>query len=304
MPDDFPIRSAPRVVPAEEAKLADTDLVMGVTIAGRSRAYPVNLMWGPQDEVLNDELGGAAIAATWCPIAHAGVVYDREVGGQRVEFGTLGLQNGVFQLYDDQTHSQWSQVSGIASRGPFVGRVLRKRDTMLTTWATWRRLHADTTVFYDPALPDNHVFNQGAIARITRAGPGPLRNEDLVGGVEGQEGSRAWLLRQLGVANVVNDRFDVMPVAVYLAGDAVTFRVMSRVVAGRVLTFSSQKQDRLRDAETGTTWDALSGRALEGPLAGRTLESLVVSTALWYAWKSEHPGTTLWGEETSDTAGR
>jgi hypothetical protein len=71
---------------------------------------------------------------------------------------------------------------------------------------------------------------------------------------------------------------------------------MSRRVAGRVLGFSVE-HDRLHDAETGSTWDALSGRAVSGPLAGRSLEARVVTTALWYAWSSQHSGTTLWGVE-------
>jgi hypothetical protein len=36
-----------------------------VVIGGEARAYPVNLMWKPENEVLNDRLGGAAITATW-----------------------------------------------------------------------------------------------------------------------------------------------------------------------------------------------------------------------------------------------
>ncbi len=41
------------------------ELVIGVVIDGSARAYPVNVMTGPSREVLNDELGGQVIAATW-----------------------------------------------------------------------------------------------------------------------------------------------------------------------------------------------------------------------------------------------
>jgi hypothetical protein len=40
-------------------------MILGVVIEGDARAYPVNLMWEPQNEVLNDTVGGAAITATW-----------------------------------------------------------------------------------------------------------------------------------------------------------------------------------------------------------------------------------------------
>jgi hypothetical protein len=157
-------------------------------------------------------------------------------------------------------------------------------------------MHPKTTVYFDPALTDRHAFIDDTIARITLAGDGPLRNEDLVAGVEGKGGSRAWLLRRLAASRVLNDAADGTPVVVFLAEDAVTVRVMGRSVGGRVLTFAVQR-DRLHDAETGSEWDALTGRAVSGPLAGRRLASLVVTTALWYAWRSQHPGTTLWGAD-------
>ena len=46
-------------------RLQDDELVMGLVVNGESRAYPVNMMHGPQREIFNDEVGGRAIAATW-----------------------------------------------------------------------------------------------------------------------------------------------------------------------------------------------------------------------------------------------
>ena len=43
----------------------DDELVLGVSIEGEARAYPLNMMTNPDREVFNDELGGRAIAATW-----------------------------------------------------------------------------------------------------------------------------------------------------------------------------------------------------------------------------------------------
>lgn len=46
-------------------RLNDDELVMGVVVNGESRAYPINMMHGPQREIFNDQLGGRSIAATW-----------------------------------------------------------------------------------------------------------------------------------------------------------------------------------------------------------------------------------------------
>ncbi len=45
--------------------LNPTELVLGVRVGKESCAYPINMLTGPQREILNDRLGGKAIAATW-----------------------------------------------------------------------------------------------------------------------------------------------------------------------------------------------------------------------------------------------
>lgn len=58
---EFPVKS---VAEAKDA-LNPSELVLGVTVGKESRAYPINMLVGPQREILNDNLGGKAIAATW-----------------------------------------------------------------------------------------------------------------------------------------------------------------------------------------------------------------------------------------------
>ena len=62
----------PTIVNAETKSVADvagqlgpTELVLGVSVNGQSRAYPINMLTGPSREIINDQLGGQAIAATW-----------------------------------------------------------------------------------------------------------------------------------------------------------------------------------------------------------------------------------------------
>ena len=61
-----PITEFP-VVDAKQANdwLHEDELVLGVTVAGQSRAYPINILTGPSREIINDQLGGRPIAATW-----------------------------------------------------------------------------------------------------------------------------------------------------------------------------------------------------------------------------------------------
>jgi hypothetical protein len=57
----FPIATAKLAA----GKINDAELVLGVVIEGQARAYPINMLTGPAREILNDSLGGHAIAATW-----------------------------------------------------------------------------------------------------------------------------------------------------------------------------------------------------------------------------------------------
>jgi hypothetical protein len=62
-----PVLSGFRILKGEAAVgvVADAELVIGVEIDGHARAYPINIMLGPEREIFNDELGGRPIAATW-----------------------------------------------------------------------------------------------------------------------------------------------------------------------------------------------------------------------------------------------
>lgn len=58
---DFPVVTAADA----QGKLGEAELVLGVEVNGKARAYPINMLTGPQREILNDQLGQLPIAATW-----------------------------------------------------------------------------------------------------------------------------------------------------------------------------------------------------------------------------------------------
>lgn len=63
----FPAITKPMIVAAEKAEkfVGDDELVLGVEIGKEARAYPINMLTNPTREIINDKLGGRAIAATW-----------------------------------------------------------------------------------------------------------------------------------------------------------------------------------------------------------------------------------------------
>ena len=53
----------PQYVPAEEAEIADDSYVLGIVVAGKARAYSLNLL--NNHEVVNDKIGELPFAAVW-----------------------------------------------------------------------------------------------------------------------------------------------------------------------------------------------------------------------------------------------
>lgn len=64
---DRPAITNPPVIAARDVsgQVTDNELVLGVVVNGEARAYPINMLTGPRREIVNDTLGGRAIAATW-----------------------------------------------------------------------------------------------------------------------------------------------------------------------------------------------------------------------------------------------
>ncbi len=52
---------------AEEVrdKVRESDLVIGLVVGGQAFAYPINMLGGPQREIINEEFGGVAFCVNW-----------------------------------------------------------------------------------------------------------------------------------------------------------------------------------------------------------------------------------------------
>ena len=136
----------PSTSQASEVEFLDTaDRVVGVTIAGQSRAYPIGVLnW---HEVVNDEGGGVPIAVIYCPLCDSVSVVDRRIGDSVLTFGVSGLiLNSNVLLYDRQDHALWSQLSLGAISGPHAGATLRHLPWEMTRFQAWRHDRPHSTV--------------------------------------------------------------------------------------------------------------------------------------------------------------
>ncbi len=298
--------------PAQARLLAPSDLVVGLSIRGDSRAYPVDLL--SIHEVVNDIVGNRPVAVTWCPLCSSALAFDRRIGGRVLTFGVSGFLYHANQiLFDRQTGSLWSQLAGGAVTGRMRGTPFRPEPLVEATWQDWLRAHPKTLVLSierDSRATDFTRPRQIVTARGIEETDQPYGSyftkvpvyypRRVRGIVDGSRvlgvllGGRAKaypidLLRRTGA---LDDVLAGQPVLVVYDGEALSGAVFSRRLRGRTLTFRFTG-DALVDLETGSRWSTQSGRAVAGPLAGASLRRLPSTVPYWFAWRAFHADTAL-----------
>lgn len=144
--DGIPSIDKPEFIKARDAGfIEDEDRVLGITIDGFSKAYPISILnW---HEIVNDSIGDVFFTITYCPLCGSGMAFDSHINGQVLSFGVSGLlYNSDVLLYDRETESLWSQLLSKAVTGKYKGTVLKMLPVRHTTWADWKQFHPSTLV--------------------------------------------------------------------------------------------------------------------------------------------------------------
>ena len=125
-----------------------------------------------------------------------------------------------------------------------------------------------------------------------------MDSKELVIGLVGEREQRAYSTWQLDRHEIVNDVFEGRAIAVTWCPLCGTGVVYDRTVDNRTLTFGVSGmlfRDALVmfDRETDTLWTHVDGRAIQGPLAGRTLVPVAAIHATWKQWKTLYPDSLV-----------
>jgi hypothetical protein len=291
-PGELPIRWA-SPVPAAAGDLRDEDMVLGVVVKTEARAYPVAALWDMAGHTVNDELGGTPVVVAMCPIAGITRAFHRKLDRSVVEFGSREeVDRGSLVLYDRGTGTHWDLLDGVATQGSHAGETLRRVPVLFTTWAHWKALHPHTTLHEPDDQPATNGIDASTMRRILLTGRGAPADRDWVVGFSGGDSAAAILVRSFVDDRVANIEVGDTPVVVFVTTDLTTIVTWQRAVEGRSLTFRA-KDDLLVDLETRSSWRALTGEAVAGPLQGKKLQRELSSNGFWHAWKAHHPGTVL-----------
>lgn len=298
-PDAIPAIDKPQFVSANKADIAPDAPVIGVSIGGEHHAYSLHLLNGY--EIVNDVVGGKPIATTWCPLCSTSIVYSRKVQGRVLSFGVSGkLWRNSLVMYDRETKSLWSHISGEAMAGPLKGKSLEPvAGTPRIQWQDWKRQHPDTKVLSVNGLedipdhyaryhtsPDIGIHGERAQdARITAKAP--------VIGVTVGKSAKAYPLSAFTEYSVIQDRIGGKPLLVFHDVPSGATAVYEATFGVRIVQPVENAEGSTVKDEQGNRWNLIRGVALEGPARGQTLKRLPHFRGYWFAWSDFHPQAEL-----------
>jgi len=134
-----------------------------------------------------------------------------------------------------------------------------------------------------------------------------LSDSDPVIGIEMDGQSRAYPLRIMAWHECVNDSIGNNHFAVFYCPLCDSTAVYDRCLGEEILEFGISGLiyqsnllffDRRKLSGKESLWSQLNGKAVVGPLSGKTLVNLPHQRVTWKTWKSMHPNTTVLDQTT------
>ena len=213
-------------------------------------------------------------------------------------------------MYDHQTRSLWSHITGEAIRGPLKGKRLKPlAATPQIAWKTWQLNYPRTRVLSVPTrggrreslnqdvYADYHASQRAGVSGMEYTDD-RLPNKSLVIGVQvpvedGTTQFRAYPLTHFSKTAVINDTLGEIPLLIFHDKTSFATAVFARNIAGDIRTFNVKDKHLVQD-NTGTRWNLIIGEATSGKEKGTRLERLHAINIYWFAWARYYPETSIY----------
>jgi hypothetical protein len=250
----------------DQSPLDDDEMVIGVRVGGDVRCFPLRQM--TYHHLVNDTIGGEAVAVTYCVMANTATTIRRESPDETFCVG--GLYGGVLMLRRSDTNDVFPQIAthSAVPDNPTSRTLQSGPPSVLTTYAAWKAKHPDTLVL---APVEQFMLQYEAYdKRPTKSAyvNNMLMNETVVRWDERLEpGTEVF-----GLATAT----DACAVPLATLRDVGTMRV------------------RLDGEIQHVRWDA----ELKTP-EPITTEGVTSMRAFWYAWSSFYPHTRIYEKEVA-----
>ncbi|MFZ6010042.1 MAG: DUF3179 domain-containing (seleno)protein [Bacteroidota bacterium] len=279
-------------VEAKNNSVPANNLVLGISINGESKAYPIEII-GYHHQV-RDTVGREPVMVTYCTVCRTGRVFSPQVEGRWETFRLVGMDHFNAMFEDSGTQTWWRQVNGEAIAGPLKGQTLKEIPAEQMSLRAWLELHPDSKILQPDTTYNEHYeglkdFDEGTIqSGLEHRDSLSWKEKSWVVGVQLGTQARAYDWNELLTQHVINDTLSKTPIAIAVDGDSLSFYVWKR----DTLEFSWDESRRMiRDKQTQSWWNA-RGVSIEGSLTGSRLQGIQSYQEFWHSWKTFRPHST------------
>jgi len=211
-------------------KVDQTGLVVGITINGEAKAYPIEII-GYHHQV-RDSVGGVPVMVTYCTVCRTGRVFSPLVNGKTETFRLVGMDHFNAMFEDASTKSWWRQATGEAIIGPLTGGLLDEIASQQMSLRAWLNLYPHSKILqpdslylekykkldgFDRGTIENHLEYRDSLS---------WKDKSWVIGVTVKDQSRAYDWNYLVDNRIINDTLNGTPLLIYLERDSSSFFCM------------------------------------------------------------------------------
>ncbi len=321
----FPKITNPKFVGKQEADkmFYGKEPVIAISINGQAKAYSLNML--TTHEMVNDELSGVPILATYCPLCNAGLVFNRQIkvnGKTKVlDFEVSGmLRKSDMVMMDAETESLWQQLTGEGIVGTYAGTTLTTIPSMIvsvdeffTRYPMGQILSKKTGI----AMAEKYYGHNPYINYDSKAKPIPqfinplnvssrLPAMERVVDIQSRGSYKIYPFSAIAKKGVIHDDFKSAKIVAFFKSGTIsvmdkaditkskdigTVTVFKRFLNGQEYHF--KKIDNVFiDDNTHSKWDVM-GYCYEGPSKGKQLEIEPHGNHFAFAWLAFHPNTKI-----------
>ena len=274
------------LVSAASNKVDSNRLVLGVSINGEAKAYPVRFLG--YHHHIQDTVGGKPIMVTYCTVCRTGRVFEPIVNGKKEKFRLVGMDHFNAMLEDATTKSWWRQVTGEAIAGKLKGQQLPEVYSTQTSLGDWLQLNPNSLIMqadtnFIKSYDSTFKFESGASrSKLTGTDSLSWKDKSWVIGVKAGKERKAYDWNQLKKEKLIQDKIGATPVLIVLSKNDKSFFAFERPSENSIFNLNSDTL--LLDNHKYR----IDGKGIDTSFS---LKPLPASQEFWHSWRTFNPGT-------------
>ena len=272
-------------------KIPTNKLVVGVTMNGVSKAYPIQLI-GYHHQV-RDTINQTPIMVTYCTVCRTGRVYSPIVNGKTETFRLVGMDHFNAMFEDATTKSWWRQSTGECIAGPLKGYQLTEIKSEQVSLSVWLRRHPNSLVLQpDEKFKENfekmEAYDKGkSKSGLTKRDSLSWKEKSWVLGIQNNLDAKTYDWNLLAKERIIQDSISELPILLLLENDTASFHAFNRSIDKTSLSFE-KKGDSIIDVNTKSLWN-YDGLCIDGKLKGVSLQRIDCYQEFLHSWEFFHP---------------